>query len=540
MTAPTAVDFTTAPLFLSAILIGPVLMLAIILIPSRVLRGRGGGVATLVSRLSLVGLAGAVVAAGCLAVKGPIAFRLSSILPEGYFDTLSALMLILVSFLGVIVTRYFCRYLDGNAEQGRFAKWLSITIGAVLTLVVTGNLLIFTLAWIATSVSLHQLLTFFRDRPAAMLAARKKFVISRLGDACLIGALVATWHCFGTWEFSSPFVAVEGLRAQGGAMPSCLHWASLLLVGGARLKSAQFPFHSWLPDTMETPTPVSALMHAGIINAGGFLVIRLSPVIASAPGALNALALVGAVTALFASVVMLTQTSVKRSLAYSTVAQMGFMMLQCGLGAFALAALHLVAHSLYKAHAFLSSSSIVSLSATSWRPTERVSAHPVVLFATLLAAVVMTGLMGSWFGVSLASDPGVLLLGAVFLMGLAYLLWNLWSANQELPLIGLGLAVAAGASAGYFALHAGFEKLLKGSLTHYAPPRSALEYGVMALIVLLFLAVLVMQAQLPAWSQTRLGRRCYVYATHGFFIGMWANRLVQKKPVSTVPTSEPA
>src|SRR5690606_5255778 len=137
-------------------------------------------------------------------------------------------------------------------------------------------------------------------------------------------------------------------------------WVGWLIICGALLKSAQFPFHTWLPDTMGTPTPVSTLMHAGIINAGGYLVIRLSPLLVENTTAMLFLATIGAVTLASASLVMLTQTSVKRMLAYSTIAQMGFMLLQCGLGAYALAVLHLIAHSLYKAHAFLSSGSTVA------------------------------------------------------------------------------------------------------------------------------------------------------------------------------------
>lgn len=529
MTEPTAVTFFSSPLYVAAILTAPVMMLASALVPTRVALAKGRRYADMIQSFSFVALAGALLAAMLLALSGPITFRLAPFLPAGYFDALSAMMLLLVSFLGVIVTRYSCRYLDGNPGQGRFAKWLSITLGTVLALIVSGNLLIFTIAWISMSLSLHQLLTFFRDRPAAILAARKKFVISRLGDACLIGALATTWYCFRTWDFSNLFQVVEGLRSHGSALPPCLGLASLFLVGGALLKSAQFPFHSWLPDTMETPTPVSALMHAGLINAGGFLVIRLSPVIASAPGALNALALVGAITALYGSIVMLTQTSVKRSLAYSTIAQMGFMMLQCGLGAFALAALHLVAHALYKAYAFLSSGSIVSLTRAAWQPTERVSAHPAVLVATICSTVALTWGIGSLFGLSLSNEPEVILLSAIFLMGVSFLLWNLWSASQGVILIGLGLLLIAGSSVVYFTLHAGFEQLLGGSLTHYAPVRTGLEYGVMVLIALLFLAVLVMQAQIPAWSQSPLGQRIYLYAANGFYIGTWANRLIQKK-----------
>jgi NAD(P)H-quinone oxidoreductase subunit 5 len=253
--------------------------------------------------------------------------------------------------------------------------------------------------------------------------------------------------------------------------------------------------------------------------------VRLSPLVASSPAALNALALVGAFTALFASVVMLTQTSVKRSLAYSTIAQMGFMMLQCGLGAFALAILHIVAHSLYKAHAFLSSGSIVQMSRSAWVPSERPAAHPLILGATLTTAVAVTWIIAGVCGVTLASGAGVLLLGSVLTMAVAYLLWNLWSSSHRAGLIGWGFAMTIVAATSYFALHAAFEKLLAVSLPHYAPQRAPWEYGVMLLVVLLFLAVLVFQSQLPVWSGTRLGRALYVHASQGFYLGTLANRV---------------
>lgn len=515
--------FTLTPLTL-----GPVVLLALALVPSRFANRHGRNFATIVSRIALATFGLAILATIGLGIGGRLVVEIASagaVSLDIYFDTLSAVMLLLVSFLGAVVTRYSVNYLAGDPQQGRFIKWLGVTIGAVLTLVISGNLLMFTLAWIATSLSLHQLLTFYPERPAAMLAAQKKFLISRLGDACMVGALVITWQCFGTWKYAEIFAAIDALHSGGVAHGSCVSWVSLLLVAGALLKSAQVPFHSWLPDTMETPTPVSALMHAGIINAGGFLVVRLSPIIANAPTALNALAVVGAFTALFASVVMLTQTNVKRSLAYSTIAQMGFMMLQCGLGAFALATLHIVAHSLYKAHAFLSSGSIVRLSKAAWQPSERPAAHPLILTGTFAAAIALTWVVGSLFGLTLTSGVGVLLLGAVFMMALAYLLWNLWASSHRSSLIGWGLLMGAAASFAYFALHAASEKLLASSLAHYAPIRSPLEYAVMALIVLLFMAVLVLQSQLPAWSASRLGRAFYVHASQGFYLGTIANRL---------------
>ena len=528
MMNPLPVPLNEAMLPLVPVLAGPLWLIAFLLVPDGFANRYGRRFAGFASWSAIGVLLLAVLAMAGRAGGVPLVVEAAGAGPLGidvYFDNLSATMLLLVAFLGAVVLRYSVNYLAGDPQQGRFIKWLCVTTGSVLTLIISGNLLMFTLAWVATSVSLHQLLMFYPDRPVALLAARKKFIISRLGDACLVGALIVTWQCFGTWKFTGMFAAAEGLRAQGGHSAACLVWPGVLLVAGALLKSAQFPFHSWLPDTMETPTPVSALMHAGIINAGGFLIVRLSPIIAGSPAALNVLALTGAFTALFASMIMLTQTSVKRSLAYSTIAQMGFMMLQCGLGAFALAVLHIVAHSLYKAHAFLSSGSIVSMSRSAWIPSERPAAQPLILAGTLAASVGITGATGALFGFSLDSGGGVLLLGAVFMMALAYLLWNLWASSHRSSLIGWGLLGGAGAATAYFTLHSLFEKWLATSLVPYNPVRSPLEYGVMALVILLFMAVLILQSQLPGWSATRLGRTFYVHASQGFYLGTMANRL---------------
>ena len=518
------------PLVLIPALLVPLLPLIAGLIPAARANCDGTRHARFSARLSLAAFFAAIAVGILVATQGPADWQAGTApwLPFSFrIDVLTVVMLLLVSFLGAVVTRYTRHYLAGDVRQGTFSKWLSLTIASVLTLIISGNLLLFTLAWMATSLSLHRLLTFYGDRPAAILAARKKFLISRLGDACLVAGLVLAWQCFGTWEFATIFAAAETAKASGEGS-ACLGWLASLLVTAALLKSAQFPFHSWLPDTMETPTPVSALMHAGIINAGGFLVIRLSPILVSVPAALNALALVGAFTALFASVVMLTQTSVKRSLAYSTVAQMGFMMLQCGLGAFSLATLHLVAHSLYKAHAFLSSGSVIELKRSAWTPTDRPTAHPAVLVLTLLAAGGATLGMAALFGVGVAADPGVILLGAIFLMALAFLFWNLWAASREPALIAWGLVLGISASGAYFTLHAGFEKLLGTAVPHFAPDRSALEFGVMLLIAFLFLGVLVLQSQLPTWSKKPAMRALYVHASRGFYLGAWANRFTER------------
>jgi len=453
---------------------------------------------------------------------GPMRFELAAWGPAKLallIDPLSALMLMLVSFLGIVVTRYAINYLEGDPGQARFSGWLVLTLISVMTLVTSSNLLMFTAAWIATSLSLHQLLTFYRERPAALVAARKKFIISRLADACMITALVLVWRSHGTWEFHELFANPGGPHS--GLVAGCL-------VAAAMLKSAQFPFHSWLPDTLETPTPVSALMHAGIINAGGFLIVRLSPLVTQSPTALNTLALLGAFTALFASVIMMTQTSIKKSLAWSTVAQMGFMMLQCGLGAFALAMLHIVAHSLYKAHAFLSSGSVVNLTQSAWTPVGRPAAHPLVVIGSLAVSSTVGFGIAALLGVTLKSDPGHMLLIAVFIMAMAHLLWTLWSSSMRQRLILRGLGIVVAATAACFALHASFEHLLASSVPSYAPARNGLEYAVMILVALLFLAVLVFQSQLPAWASRPFVARLYVHASNGFYVGTLFNRITRK------------
>lgn len=283
-----------------------------------------------------------------------------------WVDRLSVLSVLLITSIGLVVQRYSVRYLDGDPKQGRFFSWLSFVLFSVTLFVVSRNLLGLTLSWFMVSSGVHQLLLHFSERESAQKAAWRKFVISRVGDLFLVAALVLTYTVFGTFELKDIF---EIARNHGSWDPIQLLGMSLnpfavlgsLYVLGAMTKSAQFPFHIWLPDTMETPTPVSALMHAGIINAGGFLIVRLSPLVGHASAALHLLFILGALTALFGGLIYLVQTDAKRSLAYSTIAQMGYMMMQCGLGAFAAAVLHLIMHGYYKAHAFLSAAGRVDL-----------------------------------------------------------------------------------------------------------------------------------------------------------------------------------
>lgn len=442
-----------------------------------------------------------------------------------YVDALSAIMVGLVAFVGLIVILYSRNYLDGDPGHGRFTRWLCLTLAAVLLLIVSGNLFQFALSWIATSVGLNKLLLFYPERQAAMLAARKKFLASRLGDLCLLAAMALLHWTFGSLDYAVLFAGAETMRIAGD-IPGTIHAVAVLLVVAALLKSAQFPFHGWLTEVMETPTPVSALLHAGVINAGGFLVLRFAGLISLSAPSMEMLVIVGGVTALFGSVVMLTQTSVKVSLAYSTIAQMGFMMLQCGLGAFAAALLHIVAHSLYKAHAFLSSGSVIDLARASWSPSPGGQPHPARMAIIVGLVLGVTLIVGTLFGATIAAQPGVFALGAVVMLGLAHLITQAFDERPSLYVIGRTFALAAVVAVAYFGLQWAVEHVLAGSVPPVQALRGPLDLVIVTMVVLAFAAVTVFQSVLPGKSAAPRWQALYFHLANGLYVNTLANRLV--------------
>jgi len=481
--------------------------------------------------LAVLAAVGAVAGAAAVAAGGgqPVVLSAGGIATV-YLDVFSSAMSLLIAFIGWVIVRYSRVYLAGDPGRGVFLKWLGGSLASVFLLVISGNLALLLVAWICTSLCLHQLLAFYPERPAAVLSARKKFLFSRVADVCLLGAVVLIHRHFGTLEL--PAILSHAREMAGGAVPWAVTGAVALLAAGAILKSAQFPFHTWLPDTLETPTPVSALMHAGIISAGGFLLIRLSPLVVLAPGVMGVLVAVGAVTAIFGSLVMLTQTSIKKSLAFSTVSQMGYMILQCGLGLFGLAALHLVAHSLYKAHAFLSSGTVVAQKAPPALSDQPAAHSPAGFLALLVAGAVIVAGTGALFGVSLEKEPGVIVLGAVLVMALTTLLHGSLAAGRGH--LFRSLALAAGIGTAYFALHHAANWLLASALPDAPPPVGLASALLMAGVVAAFAAVFFLQCHLTEIHKTSWGRRLYVLIFNRFYINAFVNRLVARLwPVTT-------
>jgi NAD(P)H-quinone oxidoreductase subunit 5 len=277
---------------------------------------------------------------------------------------LSLVMALLVQLLGTVIGAFSARYLEGEANQRRYTGALAAVLAGVHVLLLADHWLLLIAAWAAVGMALQPLLCFYPDRPFARLAAHKKRIADRLADVTLLGAAALAW-----WEVGSGSLSALWAHIDQQGLSNPLQASAVLLVLAVTLRTALLPVHGWLIQVMEAPTPVSALLHAGVVNLGGFVLIRFAPLLEQASAARVLLLVLGLATAVLAGMVMLTRISIKVRLAWSTVAQMGFMLVECALGLYTLAALHLIGHSLYKAHAFLSASAIV-------RETRMQALHP--------------------------------------------------------------------------------------------------------------------------------------------------------------------
>jgi NAD(P)H-quinone oxidoreductase subunit 5 len=468
----------------------------------------------LLSILAAVGSIGALTASGATTIILP---GFGDIGLSVRLDVISATMLLLVTFIGWIVVRFSITYLDGEARQGAFMGWLCTTLAMVALLVTAGNLVQLVAAWVATSLSLHRLLLFYPDRPAAQRAAKKKFVTARASDAALIIAASLLVGAYGTPDVAKILAAAR--IGEGGGLAIA---AAGFLAIAALLKSAQFPLHGWLTEVMEAPTPVSALLHAGVINAGGFVLIRFADVMLLAPGVLAALVMMGGFTALFGGLVMLTQSAVKTSLAWSTVAQMGFMIMQCGLALFPLALLHIVAHSLYKAHSFLASGGAVERIAAARRPGPVAIPSMKAVGRAFLVALAIYGAVGWAFDFQHKS-PQAIALGAILIFGVAYLLAQGLADAAPRALTRRMAAYAVAASVGYFALHALAFRLTAKTMP-LVPSPGPLEWALIILAVTSFGIVAVAQAMFPLWAYHPAAAGLRVHLSNG----LYANALLDR------------
>ncbi|MDI4637461.1 MULTISPECIES: NADH-quinone oxidoreductase subunit L [Halomonadaceae] len=269
---------------------------------------------------------------------------------------LHLIMLLLANFIGFVVIRYSATYLQGEPRQKRFIALAQTVFAAVSVAVLSDHLVVFLLAWLTIGLSMHQLLMFYPDRPRAALAAHKKFLFARGAELCAVGAFLLLYLHHDSARIS---VITGAYAAPDAALSFSEQAAACLLALAALIKCAQLPLHGWLIQVVEAPTPVSAALHGGVINLGGYLLLLFYPLLSASTPAQALILVVAGLSSVLAALVMMTRISIKVRLAWSTSAQMGLMLVEIALGLVELALLHLVAHSCYKAYAFLSSGEAV-------------------------------------------------------------------------------------------------------------------------------------------------------------------------------------
>ena len=313
---------------------------------------------------------GAVVILWLVATEGPIFIRFydpaslaTLAFPLGfYIDRLSAVMMVLISGVGTVIFTYSIGHMYEDPHDRRFLSLIGFTTTVLLCMVSSVNLMMLFLAWQVISCLLY-VLAHNHSHEGTRKGAVRTFTLLRVGDVAFLSGIVLTYQLYGTLEFQSLFAkAAESpimLSPWPGAEISGTTVITLLLFIGAMSKSAQFPLFIWLPGYLYAPTPATALLHAGIINAGGFLINRMAPLFGLSPTTLHVALVVGALTAVLGATMMLVQNDIKNTLGFSTIGQMGYMIMECGLGAFSLAVFHLIAHGLFKATMFLNAGNVI-------------------------------------------------------------------------------------------------------------------------------------------------------------------------------------
>ena len=272
-------------------------------------------------------------------------------------DPLGAVMMLVVTGVGFLIHVYSTGYMGHEQAYGRYFSYLNLFTFSMLTLVLADNFLLMFLGWEAVGLCSYLLIGFWYQRPAAAEAGKKAFIVNRIGDWGFLLGIFLIFVTFGTVDFATVFAQAPQRLAMGSALATTI---ALLLFLGATGKSAQLPLYVWLPDAMEGPTPVSALIHAAtMVTAGVYMVARCHILYLLSPVALQTVAIVGVLTALFAATIGLVQNDIKRVLAYSTISQLGYMFLGCGVGAFASGIFHLMTHAFFKALLFLGAGSVI-------------------------------------------------------------------------------------------------------------------------------------------------------------------------------------
>ncbi len=359
--------------------------------------------------------------------SAPVAFQL---------DPLSSVMILVVTGVGFLIHIYSVGYMAHEKAVARYFVYLNLFTFAMLTLVLANNYLLMFVGWEGVGLCSYLLIGYWYEKKSASDAGKKAFVVNRIGDfGFLLGLFLLFWT-FGSVTYTDVFAKIPGMAANGTLTTGVATAITLLFFLGATGKSAQIPLYVWLPDAMEGPTPVSALIHAAtMVTAGVYMVARSNALYLLAPFSMGVVAVVGAATAIFSATIGITQNDIKRVLAYSTVSQLGYMFLACGVGAFTAGIFHLMTHAFFKALLFLGSGSVIhALSGEQdMRKMGSLRKHLPITFTTMFVATL-----------AISGIPG---LSGFFSKD--EILWKAYSSPQGHILLWAVAALAAGITAFY-------------------------------------------------------------------------------------------
>jgi NADH-quinone oxidoreductase subunit L len=315
-----------------------------------------------------------------------------------YLDPLSSVMILVVTGVGFLIHVYSTGYMSHEKAYARYFVYLNLFTFAMLILVLASNYLLLFVGWEGVGLCSYLLIGYWYEKKSAADAGKKAFIVNRIGDFAFIIGLFLMFWTFGSINFSGVFGKAAALTSSGLLSTGVVTAITLLLFGGAIGKSAQIPLYVWLPDAMEGPTPVSALIHAAtMVTAGVYVVARSSTLFLLAPTSMMVVAVIGAATAIFAATIGIAQNDIKRVLAYSTVSQLGYMFLACGVGAFAAGIFHLMTHAFFKALLFLGSGSVIHALAgeQDMRKMGGVKKYmPVTFWTMFIATLAIAGIPG--------------------------------------------------------------------------------------------------------------------------------------------------
>jgi len=343
------------------------------------------------------------------------------------WDPLSSLMTLIVTGVGGLIHIYSIGYMHGDERYPRFFGYMNLFIGSMLTLVLADNFALMFVGWELVGLSSYLLISFWFSKPSAAAAGKKAFIVNRIGDWGFLVALMMIFAAFGTLDFGIVFARAEGVLSVGMATA-----ITLMLFIGATGKSAQLPLYVWLPDAMEGPTPVSALIHAAtMVTAGVYMIARTAALFELAPVSLAVVATVGALTALFAATLAVGQRDIKKVLAYSTISQLGYMIMAVGLTALTAGIFHLMTHAFFKALLFLAAGSVIHAMSSEqdmWKMGGLRKYMPTTFWTMAIAWLAISGvfpLSGFW-----SKDE---ILGAAFAKGGWFI--GLWAIGVITALI---------------------------------------------------------------------------------------------------------